>query len=544
MKRELTTNVPANDVPDKIYVNGEIQLGVELDLIRELHKKENESKTVVRLRGPFRIPEWRRRPPVDFDGMGVKTDRIEYRLEPVERADSSLFIEDMGMCQTYGIFGVPGCGKTYLLMHLLRQLVDHKSNQSEKPDPERKFGMLILDPKGALQSDVTKIVEACGRGDDLFVLNENEMRAGKPAVNIIDSYLEPVNLGQALSMAAQSAGITSREPYWMNSLARIFGAAAEVLNLMQPYYKRKPTLARLVDMLLGVTRLPEPASNVREHLRFAEHFVNEWCKLKRDRFEVARDTLERFEASKDHETLRDFIDQAYGAFRRPEYKMFSADLAPGTAGTNLYDQVVDDGKILLVSISKRNIAISKIVSTVVKTLFQQTVLTRRERFISRELKAFVRPLLFMADEYSDVATELEGQPMGDGLFFSQMRQFGCMGLVATQSIHMLQNSALGDTWRGIFANMAAKIFMQLGDAETADEASKLVGESEYRFQTFDRSYSKDGTSQSVRFDLKDKKDLPTRLVLQTLGQGQAVVVGSIDGKARPSSRFIHVNKRS
>jgi type IV secretory pathway TraG/TraD family ATPase VirD4 len=178
---------------------------------------------------------------------------------------------------------------------------------------------------------------------------------------------------------------------------------------------------------------------------------------------------------------------------------------------------------------------------VIKTLFQQTVLTRLDRYEGGELTNFERPLLFLADEYSDVATELQGQPMGDGLFFSQMRQFGCMGLIATQNIHMLKNSALGETWKGIFANLAAKVFMTLGDPETAEEATKLVGESEYRFRAYDQTMSKQGFSRTVRSDLKDRKDLPTRMLLQTLGRGEAVVVGTIDGKSSAVTQFVMVD---
>jgi hypothetical protein len=89
--------------------------------------------------------------------------------------------------------------------------------------------------------------------------------------------------------------------------------------------------------------------------------------------------------------------------------------------------------------------------------------------------------------------------------------------------------------------MAAKVFMTLGDPETAEEATRLVGESEYRFQAYDKTISKQGISTTVRSDLKDRKDLPTRMLLQTLGRGEAVIVGTTDGRSKPVTKFVLVN---
>ena len=71
--------------------------------------------------------------------------------------------------------------------------------------------------------------------------------------------------------------------------------------------------------------------------------------------------------------------------------------------------------------------------------------------------------------------------------------------------------------------------------------SPLVGESEYRFETFSRTMNKQGASQTVRSDVKDRKDLPTRMLLQTFEVGEAVVVGTIDGATKPVTQFVMVD---
>ena len=69
--------------------------------------------------------------------------------------------------------------------------------------------------------------------------------------------------------------------------------------------------------------------------------------------------------------------------------------------------------MVLVSIPPSEAGMAKILCTVVKLLFQRTVLSRLERVTAGTLTNFERPLLFMCDEYSDVASEVPGEPAGD-----------------------------------------------------------------------------------------------------------------------------------
>ncbi len=531
---------------DKVVVPGgtKIQLGTEWDLIRKLQGEAAKKGPVVK---PM-SPEYLRRklPPEkrDDSGIGIAQDRFDYKLERLNDSLNHVEISDQGLTQSYGVFGVPGCGKTYLLKHLISQVV-----ALFPQDDDRKYGGLILDPKASLMGDIISVMKACGREDDLIIINEESLKKDDSSLNILDCFLEPTDLGKALAMAAQSAGISSKEPYWLNELGSILGAGLGLLYSMRNKLKSKPTLSDLVELLLGEVNVGDEGevkykSKLEIMIELAGDCKAEMDKVDAEEFEIHRGVLQRYlNSGKDKPILSSFIDQSYGQFRRPRFKVFCKKTPPDGIERNIYDAIIEEGKLVLVSVSKRSLAISKILCTLVKTLFQQTVLTRLDRKQSGELENYTRPLIFLADEYSDVATELPGQSMGDGVFFSMMRQYGCMGLVATQSVHMLQNSSLGEAWKGIYANMAAKIFMQTGDAETAEEASKLVGESEFRFKTFSRTYSKEGATQTINTDLKDKKDLPTKVLLQSLGRGQAVIVGSTDGMSRPGVRFIKVDDR-
>jgi len=457
---------------------------------------------------------------------GVERRVANARLEREEPA-SDVEISDDGLCQSYGIFGQPGCGKTYLLKQLLDQILKHPS----------KFGGLILDPKAALLGDIQEAMKRAGREPDLVVVNDLHLTKACQAINVIDAPVDSGGLGKALGLALKGSGITAKDPYWSNEVAAILGAALEVLAVLAKREKTKPTLAALADLLLnsfeedGQFRPKLEISLADARVLAKKHGIE-------GELESARSCLQNYLTSKDSGTLRSFINQGFAHFTKQSFAVFSLRIPTSETG-NLYDSTMENGKVIVVSVSKRNLAISRVLCTLVKTLFQQAVLTRYERFQAGVLRDYQRPLFFLVDEYGDVATDGE---LGDQLFFSQMRQFGCMGLVATQSIHMLSASALGENWKSLFSNMAAKIFMQLGDSETAEEATKLAGQSEFVVRTFDRSSSKDGVTQNTGFDLRSENALLTNVFLRLLGRGDAVVIGALDGQERPSVRFLNTGR--
>ncbi len=479
----------------------------------------------------------------------VRVDERRYTLTPIP--DDVVSITDKGLTRSYGIFGVPGCGKTFMMMKMLHDIVRLGGD-----DAERRVGGLLLDPKAALGTDVVKALKAAGRDGDLLVINDSYLDATKQAVNILDCALDPFDRGRAVALAAQAAGISAREPYWLQQLGRLCGAALHVLEFVHGI---KPTLRDLASTLLGSYVDPRHPDKRRPVLaRVLEegdaHHENGVDGYLRTDYGVARDILTRFldDAQtggdrRNHAILLSFIDQSIGEFRRAPFACFSG--RPPVGERSLYDAIVEQGKLLLVSVSRRHLGVTRMLTTLVKVLFQQTVLTRLERCrLSPDEQARglgltndVRPLLFLADEYSDVASELPGEPMGDGVFFSQMRQAGCMGLIATQSVNMLAGSALGEQWRSVFGNLSAKIFMRLGDRQTVEEATELVGQYEMHTRSLDHSVSKEGASFSVRHGVQhDVPGLQTRLLTQTLGLGDAVVVGCIDGRSPSEVRFIHV----
>jgi type IV secretory pathway TraG/TraD family ATPase VirD4 len=244
--------------------------------------------------------------------------------------------------------------------------------------------------------------------------------------------------------------------------------------------------------------------------------------------------------AKERAVVEQFVEQAFSIFRLAENECYSKNAAAGAR--SLYDQIIEDGKVLLVSPGPQKLTLSRILPSLMKLIFQRTVLSRFDRWRSGALRNKVRPVLFMADEYHTVATQLEGVPFGDSEFFSQARQFGALCFVATQSVEQLQRSGLGDAWKAVFATLAAVVFMRGQDPATRQYLEDLAGPREFRLRRRDhsRNEGKDGLSWSV--ELVEGPAIPKGL-LEVFTRGDAVVVGTTEGNTVPTTiRYLTVPK--
>jgi hypothetical protein len=481
----------------------------------------------------------------------LQIERLDYFLQPTS---NELSISDDGLVSSYGIFGAPGCGKTHLMMYLLNQVL-----QIAADAPSQKFGALILDPKSALIEDVERMVKAAGR-KDLVVLNTERLNLARQTnanagVNVVDVDLDAYELGLQLVMAAQASGTGTSDPYWMLAWGNLFGAALELLRLDGETITLNTLLEETITLDTSVAepkrRIEVRADRMRQELATLASDADRHDALK------AMAELDNFQRMKaeNAETVQSIIISAYSNFQRSKYLCYSvekpdvfrcrpdesvdsAERSMGDKPRSLYDSIIEDGRIVLVSFSPSDPMMARTLCTLVKNLFQRSVLGRQDRWISGRITNYERPLVIAADEYSQVACELQGKPVGDGDFFSQSRQHGCMGLLATQSVNNLQASPLKDNWKAVFSNFGAKIFMRAADNETAEEAVKLAGKSEHYVTGEGSSRSKDGLSTSRQKELRERDNLPSMVLTQILAKGDGALLGSLDGMA--SSPRMHL----
>jgi hypothetical protein len=406
---------------------------------------------------------------------------------------------------------------------------------------------LILDPKASLISDIEAMVERLGRKDDLVVVNTRHLDELGKRINLICE-LDSQELGAILVLAGQSAGISASDPFWFQEWSNVFAATVSILRIDQARRrgigpKRFVTLEMLVSAIFDRVpgepkkrRIQKIAAALLESAR-APGFLSP-SELREVELDVQQ--LERFFSQDYVGTVEAFITKSYGMFRRPRLACYSGTSRAG-AKLGFYEEIIERGRIVLVSVSPSEPVLAKTLCTLVKCLFQRTVLARGDLLSAGTITNSVRPLVIACDEYSEIASEVPGQSMGDGQFLALARQYGCMALLATQSVNVLEASSLKEAWKSVFSNFAAKIYMRLADNETAEEATKLAGESDWTIISKGRSLGQDGSSISRNRELRERKNLPSTILTQVLKVGQAVAIGSLDGgRTPPSTQFLAV----
>ena len=148
----------------------------------------------------------------------------------------------------------------------------------------------------------------------------------------------------------------------------------------------------------------------------------------------------------------------------------SGDLPP-------LDQLIESGKVLALNMpAGTNPALARAIGVMLKNAWLQSLL-RRPATMKREPGRYVRPAVFIHDEYQAFASVGEDDPSGDEKAFALTRQCRVIPIVATQSISSLR-SVLGssEAWRTLLQTLRTRIFLSLSDEASAEIASKLCGQ--------------------------------------------------------------------
>ena len=141
------------------------------------------------------------------------------------------------------------------------------------------------------------------------------------------------------------------------------------------------------------------------------------------------------------------------------------------------DQLIEDGKVLALNMpAGTNPALARAIGVMLKNAWLQSLL-RRPGKMKEEPDRYVRPAVFICDEYQAFASVGEDDPSGDEKAFALTRQCRVIPIVATQSISSLR-SVLGssEAWRTLLQTLRTRIFLSLSDEASAEIASKLCGQ--------------------------------------------------------------------
>ena len=142
------------------------------------------------------------------------------------------------------------------------------------------------------------------------------------------------------------------------------------------------------------------------------------------------------------------------------------------------DALIESGKVLALNMpAGTNPALARAVGVMLKNAWLQSLLLRRPATMKAEPGRYVRPAVFICDEYQAFASVGEDDPSGDEKAFALTRQCRVIPIVATQSISSLR-SVLGssEAWRTLLQTLRTRIFLSLSDEASAEIASKLCGQ--------------------------------------------------------------------
>ena len=161
----------------------------------------------------------------------------------------------------------------------------------------------------------------------------------------------------------------------------------------------------------------------------------------------------------------------------------AADEAPPTERPTLagtlppLDTLIERGKVLALNMpAGTNPALARAIGVMLKNAWLQSLL-RRPAKMKDEPGRYVRPAVFICDEYQAFASVGEDDPSGDEKAFALTRQCRVIPIVATQSISSLRSVlGSGEAWRTLLQTLRTRIFLSLSDEASAEMASKLCGQ--------------------------------------------------------------------
>ena len=139
-------------------------------------------------------------------------------------------------------------------------------------------------------------------------------------------------------------------------------------------------------------------------------------------------------------------------------------------------ELIEGGKVLALNMpAGANPALARAIGVLLKNAWMQALL-RRPAEAARRPGRYLRPAVFICDEYQAFATVGQDDPAGDEKAFALTRQCRCVPIVATQSISSLRSVLPGgEAWRTLLQTLRTRIFLSLSDESSARIASEMCG---------------------------------------------------------------------
>ena len=184
------------------------------------------------------VMEERLTPSRDVDGLRYR-QTLEHVLVP---ADTVVSFENEGLTQGYVVFGQPGAGKTYFIRQILGQLL-----RLNEEDEERRYGGLIIDPKGDYPEFVNAAVNGSQYRKNPIIIYPQMQRP----INVLHCGLSPENLARILS-ATCTALAKGADEYFHNNLSVVLSSILVAEDIVaRKRHGQAPSVKFLLDVLAG-----------------------------------------------------------------------------------------------------------------------------------------------------------------------------------------------------------------------------------------------------------------------------------------------------
>ena len=420
---------------------------------------------------------------------------------PAEKP-SWLVIPERGLFTGTIIIGAVGSGKTAGGMYpFTDQLLGYRA-----ADLQAKASGLVLEVKGDFCHKVKEILTQRGRADDYIEISIDSEWAYNPLHNDLDGYA----LAYGIASLLNNLFGKGKEPFWQQAYTNLIKfiiilhqVGFGYVTLFDVYesaispevFEKKMRQAE--DNIIGKSFLAVSRDTFQPHAHALAEVgfdADETGQLYRVLVSPkAREVLEKLgiEPNVQHESVRGAVDSDRkeqldsvkrwynGDWKNLDKKLQSSIVEGISVFLSLFDDnprikrtfcppvelyregethvsgrkplppiatLLEQGKIIALNFPvSMNPGLARAIGVMLKMDFQRAVLNRIPHIANNPSKEW-RPILFVCDEYQELATVGVNEPSGDEKFFSLSRQAKCVPLVATQSISSLQSNLPGETW--------------------------------------------------------------------------------------------------
>jgi hypothetical protein len=137
--------------------------------------------------------------------------------------------------------------------------------------------------------------------------------------------------------------------------------------------------------------------------------------------------------------------------------------------------LIENGKVLALNMpADANPALARAIGVLLKNAWMQALLRRPAEAARHPDDRYMRPAVFICDEYRAFATVGQDDPYSDEKAFALTRQCRCIPIVATRSLSSLRSVLpSGEARRTLVQTLRTRIFLSLSDEASARIASEM-----------------------------------------------------------------------